>query len=121
MAPPKRWPAQRRLDNTGSRRHTGALSGTGSRRLSSFRIPARHDTGPLRRLVIVLGKIAFDTYLKTRGVKPLPACAHNRVYDFSPPVLASYHPSRQNTNTGRLSADMMRDVFALARASIRRR
>lgn len=72
------------------------------------------------KLVIVLGKIAFDTYLKTRGVKPLPAFAHNRLYDFDPPVLASYHPSRQNTNTGKLTEAMFDAVFTKARQCISR-
>jgi len=71
------------------------------------------------RVVITLGKIAFDTYLKTRGVKPLPAFAHNRVYEFDPIVLASYHPSRQNTNTGKLTEPMFDAVFAQARKLLR--
>jgi uracil-DNA glycosylase len=32
-----------------------------------------------------------------------------------PIVVGSYHPSRQNTNTGRLTARMMSDVFRTAR------
>jgi uracil-DNA glycosylase family 4 len=67
------------------------------------------------RVVIALGKIAFDTYLKTRGTSPLPAFAHNRQYDFDPAVIASYHPSRQNTNTGKLTEPMFDAVFAHAR------
>jgi uracil-DNA glycosylase family 4 len=67
------------------------------------------------RVVIALGKIAFDTYLKTRGVSPLPVFAHNRVYDFDPVLIASYHPSRQNTNTGKLTEPMFDAVFAQAR------
>jgi uracil-DNA glycosylase len=67
------------------------------------------------RVVIALGKIAFDTYLKTRGIKPLPEFAHNRQYDFDPVLIASYHPSRQNTNTGKLIEAMFDAVFAQAR------
>jgi uracil-DNA glycosylase family 4 len=67
------------------------------------------------RVVITLGKIAFDTYLKTRGIKPLPEFAHNRQYDFDPILIASYHPSRQNTNTGKLTEPMFDAVFARAR------
>ena len=33
-------------------------------------------------------------------------------------LIGCYHPSRQNTNTGRLTADMMADVFATARESL---
>jgi uracil-DNA glycosylase len=67
------------------------------------------------RVVIALGKIAFDTYLKTRGAAPLPTFAHNQRYDFEPMLIASYHPSRQNTNTGRLTEPMFDAVFAQAR------
>jgi uracil-DNA glycosylase len=67
------------------------------------------------RVVIALGKIAFDTYCKTRGLSPLPAFAHNRVYDSEPILVASYHPSRQNTNTGKLTEPMFDAVFSRAR------
>lgn len=67
------------------------------------------------RVVIALGRIAFETYCKTRGISPLPAFAHNRVYPFTPVLIASYHPSRQNTNTGRLTEGMFDAVFARAR------
>ncbi len=76
------------------------------------------------RVVIVLGKIAFDNYLKglrRQGVrlpKPLPRFAHDAVYRFShnlPALIASYHPSRQNTNTGKLTEPMFDAVFSRAR------
>jgi uracil-DNA glycosylase family 4 len=76
------------------------------------------------RIVIVLGKIAFDNYLKglrRRGMalpKPLPRFAHNTVYQFGDnrvTLIASYHPSRQNTNTGKLTEPMFDAVFARAR------
>ena len=74
-------------------------------------------------VVIVLGKIAFDNYLKglrRLGValpKPLPRFAHNTIYQFGgnrPTLIASYHPSRQNTNTGKLTEPMFDAVFARA-------
>lgn len=67
------------------------------------------------RVVIALGKIAFDTYCKTRGIAPVPAFAHNRVHDFKPMLISSYHPSRQNTNTGKLTEPMFDAVFSHAR------
>jgi uracil-DNA glycosylase family 4 len=67
------------------------------------------------RVVIALGQIAFTNYLKTRGVAPIPQFGHNQVYDSTPTLLASYHPSRQNTNTGKLTESMFDAVFARAR------
>jgi uracil-DNA glycosylase family 4 len=76
------------------------------------------------RVVIVLGKIAFDNCLKAlrrAGVvlpKPLPRFAHNTVYRLGgdlPALIASYHPSRQNTNTGKLTEPMFDAVFTRAR------
>jgi uracil-DNA glycosylase family 4 len=76
------------------------------------------------RVVVALGKIAFDNYLKglrRLGIalpKPLPQFAHNTVHKISdglPELIASYHPSRQNTNTGKLTEPMFDAVFARAR------
>jgi len=75
------------------------------------------------RVVIALGRIAFDNYLKRLrqlGVvlpKPLPQFAHNRIYELGqdlPILIASYHPSRQNTNTGKLTEPMFDAVFEQA-------
>jgi uracil-DNA glycosylase family 4 len=67
------------------------------------------------RVVIALGQIAFTNYLKTRGVSPIPQFGHDKVYDLHPRVVASYHPSRQNTNTGKLTEPMFDAVFARAK------
>jgi uracil-DNA glycosylase len=74
------------------------------------------------RVIIALGRIAFDAswrLLAQRGivVKPKPAFGHGLTYqpDGGPAVIASYHPSRQNTNTGKLTAAMLEDVFGRAR------
>jgi uracil-DNA glycosylase family 4 len=76
------------------------------------------------RVVVVLGKIAFDTYLtilRQRGViksRSAFTFGHNREFATGPgmPVLiSSYHPSQQNTSTGKLTAKMLRDVFERAR------
>ena len=78
-------------------------------------------------VVVTLGKIAFDNYLKSmrrRGLvlpKPLPQFAHDtlhRLGDGLPALIASYHPSRQNTNTGKLTEPMFDAVFARARRLI---
>jgi uracil-DNA glycosylase len=78
---------------------------------------------PRVRVVVGLGKIAFDAWLqllRRRGVTvtPRPQFAHGAVVDCGPgmPLLMGcYHPSRQNTNTGKLTAKMMENVFRKAR------
>ena len=76
---------------------------------------------PNVRVVVALGKIAFDMWwrvMEERGVvvKPRPSFAHGAVHRIAgaPVVIGSYHPSRQNTNTGRLTAEMLSDVFRSA-------
>ncbi len=76
------------------------------------------------KVVVALGRIAFDNYLdvlKSGGAIRSRApfiFGHNREYRPAPgyPVLiSSYHPSQQNTSTGKLTAKMLRDVFLRAR------
>ena len=80
------------------------------------------------RAVVALGKIAFDTALKHLAEcgyaipTPRPRFAHaaatalHRARDGkSLTLLGCYHPSRQNTNTGKLTQAMLDDVFARAR------
>jgi uracil-DNA glycosylase len=66
------------------------------------------------RVVVALGRIAFDTYLSIIGKRA--AFGHGVVHQFSPVLIASYHPSQQNTSTGKLTAAMLREVFEKARA-----
>jgi uracil-DNA glycosylase family 4 len=73
------------------------------------------------RVVVALGKIAFDVWWRVmarRGValKPKPPFGHGVVCrpHAGPIVIASYHPSRQNTNTGKLTPAMMSSVFSKA-------
>jgi uracil-DNA glycosylase family 4 len=70
------------------------------------------------QVVVVLGKIAFDTYLgilKTRGsIERLSdfRFGHGVLYDrLRPALLGSYHPSQQNTSTGKLTQSMLDEVF----------
>jgi uracil-DNA glycosylase len=76
---------------------------------------------PNVNVVVALGKIAFDVWwrvLAEKGIaiRPRPAFRHGLVHKpaGSPVVIASYHPSRQNTNTGRLTPKMMDAVFRKA-------
>ena len=75
-------------------------------------------------VVIALGGIAFDRFLrlwKSRGnniPNPKPRFGHNVVYELSPglKLVGCYHPSRQNTNTGKLTREMLDAAFATAKS-----
>jgi uracil-DNA glycosylase family 4 len=79
------------------------------------------------QVVVALGRVAFDVWLRlsARGgaslPSPRPAFAHGAVVRLHSPdgaraaLLGCYHPSRQNTNTGRLTPSMIDGVFTRAR------
>lgn len=74
------------------------------------------------RVVVALGRFGTDAFLgllREMGARPAPVVfGHARRHDLGPglPVLVtSYHPSQQNTQTGRLTEEMFDRVFALAR------
>jgi uracil-DNA glycosylase family 4 len=80
---------------------------------------------PRIRVVVGLGKIAFDAYLqllKQRGtvIRPRPAFGHGvrHALPNGQILIGSYHPSRQNTNTGKLTPRMMDEVFRVARRAL---
>jgi uracil-DNA glycosylase family 4 len=80
---------------------------------------------PRLRVIVALGRIGFDAYLrllKRRGasVHPRPEFGHASLHVLpnGQLLIGCYHPSRQNTNTGKLTARMMDQVFRLARNSI---
>ncbi|WP_031500847.1 uracil-DNA glycosylase [Bryobacter aggregatus] len=65
------------------------------------------------RAVLCLGQIALDSYTRAIASKRL-AFGHGLVHDLTPTVLCSYHPSQQNTQTGRLTMPMFQDIFVKA-------
>ena len=81
------------------------------------------------RVVVALGKIAFDTYLGTysiRGLKlplPRPRFGHEVIYSLPGGItlVGSYHPSQHNTLTGRLTLEMFESVFNTARTLLESR
>jgi uracil-DNA glycosylase len=82
------------------------------------------DLLPNLRVVVALGRIAFDQYLeilKSRGMIRSRAgfpFGHNRSFTIeasAPVLISSYHPSQQNTLTGKLTERMLLDVFRNAR------
>ena len=77
------------------------------------------------RVVVGLGQLAFSAYLKARrevGLRvptPRPKFGHGKRYDLDGVTLiGSYHPSQQNTFTGRLTQPMFQAVFRMAREII---
>ena len=74
------------------------------------------------RVVVALGKIAFDQYLKAcrelGSVLPSPAPRFGHEVSYPLPwgvtLIGSYHPSQQNTFTGRLTTAMFHRVFEQA-------
>jgi uracil-DNA glycosylase family 4 len=78
------------------------------------------------RVIVALGRLAFDELLKNYALKgvtiprPRPRFGHGVVLEFGPAIptlIASYHPSRQNTQTGVLTPGMLEGVFVAARES----
>jgi uracil-DNA glycosylase family 4 len=78
------------------------------------------------RVVVCLGRIAFDGYLqhleRTRQSERKPRFKFSHGAEFALPggryLIASFHPSLQNTNTGRLTRSMLFSVFDRARAIV---
>jgi uracil-DNA glycosylase family 4 len=82
---------------------------------------------PQVQVLLALGQIAFNgslQLLRDHGFEvPRLKFGHGAHYPLLQPetdrtvhLLASYHPSRQNTQTGRLTPQMMDDVFNLVRS-----
>ena len=74
------------------------------------------------RVIVALGRIGFEAawrLLADRGVvlRPRPRFGHGLISEppGGPIVIGSYHPSRQNTNTRKLTPGMLEEVFGEAR------
>jgi uracil-DNA glycosylase family 4 len=78
------------------------------------------------RVVVTLGRIAHESWLKAAGwwgrlaSRDRPPFRHGVGSELpdGTVVIASYHPSRQNTNTGKLTRTMWYAVFRRARAAL---
>ncbi len=69
------------------------------------------------QVIVALGRIAFDAVVRVYATAPLKF-AHAAIYPLGasqPALIASYHPSRQNTQTGRLTVEMFDRVWAQVR------
>jgi uracil-DNA glycosylase len=77
-------------------------------------------------VVIALGRIGFDAYLQLLRrrnivVRPRPTFGHAVEYRLpnGQTLIGCYHPSRQNTNTGKLTPQMMDIVFGKVKNALR--
>jgi uracil-DNA glycosylase family 4 len=76
------------------------------------------------RIVITLGRIAFEAFLKTQPLteeprplqKPIFRHGGEWVLPSKITLIASYHPSQQNTQTGRLTRPMFHRIFERVRS-----
>ena len=73
---------------------------------------------PRVQVVVALGRLAFDNYLAIAGERRADfPFGHNVEHRADGRILiASYHPSQQNTSTGKLTEPMLTAVFERARA-----
>jgi uracil-DNA glycosylase family 4 len=69
------------------------------------------------RVIVCLGKFAYDAVCKEFAVSPRPKFGHGveTTTDNGVHIVCSFHPSQQNTFTGKLTEPMIDDVFARAR------
>lgn len=75
------------------------------------------------RVIVALGRVAFDTVIDSfrelgwTSLNNRPAFGHGREYHLNDrqKLIASFHPSQQNTFTGRLTEEMFDAVFERAR------
>jgi len=66
-------------------------------------------------VILCLGKIAYDATCKLLQIKP-EKFGHNKVFRYDNyQILTSYHPSKQNTQTGRLTWKQWSEVFTKAK------
>jgi uracil-DNA glycosylase family 4 len=73
--------------------------------------------GPVR-VIVVLGQFAYDVVARLLGIRPRPRFGHlvEAVAPDGVTVLCSFHPSQQNTFTGKLTAPMTDAVLVRAAA-----
>ncbi|MES3029116.1 MAG: uracil-DNA glycosylase [Pseudomonadota bacterium] len=83
-------------------------------------LTARLEALPRLKVIVTLGDVARRNVLKALGLKASAGIpGHGTEFQAGPYiVLNSYHCSRLNTNTGRLTAEMFETVFQRARALI---
>ena len=80
------------------------------------------ESFPNLKAIVSLGTIAHQSVVRALGLRvaayPFGHGAHRQVEDLA--LFASYHCSRYNTNTGKLTTEMFEDVFAKVAAELSR-
>ncbi|MCB0326596.1 MAG: hypothetical protein KDD52_03170, partial [Bdellovibrionales bacterium] len=78
-------------------------------------------------VIIALGAMAWDQILKVyfeqyERIRPKPTFSHGAQIELRPyTLIGSYHPSQQNTFTGKLREEMFDKIFRQARADIEKK
>ena len=72
---------------------------------------------PKLRVVVALGQFAYDNAARLFGLRPRPRFGHGveAPVPGGPTIICSFHPSQQNTFTGKLTEPMFDAVFQRAR------
>ncbi len=80
-------------------------------------LKARLEALPSLKAIVTLGDVSRKNVLRALGLSPTLAAAGHGVETEAGPyrIFSSYHCSRLNTNTGRLTAPMFEEVFAAVR------
>ncbi|MBV8385363.1 MAG: uracil-DNA glycosylase [Acidimicrobiia bacterium] len=71
------------------------------------------------RVIVVLGQFAYDVMVRELGIRPKPKFGHGvevEVPDRNLTIVCSFHPSQQNTFTGKLTEEMFDAIFQRTRA-----
>jgi uracil-DNA glycosylase family 4 len=69
------------------------------------------------RVIVALGAYALDGLARAMAMRPLPKFSHGREIEAPEgrTIVCSFHPSQQNTFTGKLTEEMLDAIFARAR------
>ena len=72
------------------------------------------------KVIVALGRVAFERVFRIYNRKLVLKFSHGAVYELPTDhwLVASYHPSQQNTLTGKLTVEMFEDIWKKAKALV---